>query len=117
MMNIASATVFAFPIADKIVSGRNAVVSLLSAWAPINRRVRTSNVMARPPRFPMKVEFWTTAEQVAALEALEQNSLLNKSDHLRQACAWYLQQMGVAPQRPARPNGGADRAPAEHVRA
>jgi hypothetical protein len=34
----------------------------------------------------MKVEFWTTPEQFAALESLEANSLLNKSDHLRHAC-------------------------------
>jgi hypothetical protein len=59
--------------------------------------------MARPQRFPMKVEFWTTAEQFAALESLEANSLPNKSDHLRQACDWYLRQMGLM--KPRQPNG------------
>jgi hypothetical protein len=62
--------------------------------------------MARPPRFPMKVEFWTTPEQFAALETLEANSLLNKSDHLRQACDWYLRQLGALPMQRSAPNGG-----------
>jgi hypothetical protein len=57
--------------------------------------------MARPQRFPMKVEFWTTAEQFAALEALEANSMLNKSDHLRQGMDFYLRQLGVVKPRPA----------------
>jgi hypothetical protein len=62
--------------------------------------------MARPPRFPVKLEFFTTEAQFAALEALESSSMLTKSDHLRQATNWYLQQLGALP-RAAPINGHA----------
>jgi hypothetical protein len=62
--------------------------------------------MARPQRFSIKMEFWTTPEQSAALEALEAQSMLSKSDHLRQAMNLYLRQLGmISAPRPIMPNG------------
>jgi hypothetical protein len=51
-------------------------------------------------RFPMRVIFSTTEAHAAALERLAANSLLDQSDHLRQALDWYLQQMGALRPRP-----------------
>jgi hypothetical protein len=56
--------------------------------------------MARAQRFTVKLEFFTTEQQFAALEALEASTMLTKSDHLRQAMNLYLRQLGMMPSRP-----------------
>jgi len=94
MRSIASATDCAFLIAGK--------------------RERKAPVMA-PRRFPMKIQFATTEAHAAALETLAANSLLDQSDHLRQALDWYLQQMGALRPRQMMNGQGADEhAPADH---
>jgi hypothetical protein len=63
--------------------------------------------MARLPRFPNKVEFWTTDEQFKGLELLCADGLTDRASHVRQALAMYLRACGitVAP-RPAQPANG-----------
>jgi len=60
--------------------------------------------MARPQRFPNKIEFWTNDEQLQGLELLTSDGLSDKANHLRQALAMYLRHFGIssAP-RPAQP--------------
>jgi hypothetical protein len=43
----------------------------------------------------MRLQICTTEEQAAALETLAANSLLDVSDHVRQAIDWYLRQMNA----------------------
>jgi hypothetical protein len=59
--------------------------------------------MARPQRFPRKLEFWTSDTQGDAIDRLEASGLLNRADHLRQAVDYYLR--ALAPPRPVAPNG------------
>jgi hypothetical protein len=63
--------------------------------------------MARPQRFPNKIEFWTNDEQLQGLELLTSDGLSDKANHLRQALAMYLRHFGIssAP-RPAQPLNG-----------
>ena len=61
--------------------------------------------MARPQRFPNKVEFWTNDTQLRGLELLCADGLSDKASHLRQALAMYLRAAGIAPARPAATNG------------
>jgi len=68
--------------------------------------------MTRGPRFPMRLQICTTEEQAAALETLAANSLLDVSDHVRQAIDWYLRQMNAL--QPRQMQNGADHAPADH---
>lgn len=58
--------------------------------------------MSRPRKFEIKLEFWTTPQQVNALELLTADGLSDKATHLRQALAMYLRHCGiVAAPRPA----------------
>jgi hypothetical protein len=63
--------------------------------------------MARPQRFPNKIEFWTTDQQLQGLELLTSDGLSDKASHMRQALAMYLRHFGInsAP-RPAQPLNG-----------
>jgi hypothetical protein len=63
--------------------------------------------MARPQRFPNKIEFWTTDLQLQGLELLTSDGLTDKASHMRQALQMYLRACGVtsAP-RPAQPING-----------
>src|SRR5947208_3061722 len=62
--------------------------------------------MARPQRYPQKVEFWTTQQQWDALQLLTADQLTDTATQMRQALSLYLRHLGitVAP-RPAQPNG------------
>jgi hypothetical protein len=68
--------------------------------------------MARPQRFPNKVEFWTNDQQLRGLELLCADGLTDKASHLRQALAMYLRHFGItsAP-RPPQANGQHQEAP------
>ena len=59
--------------------------------------------MARPQRYPYKVEFWTTAAQWDALQSLTADQLTDTATQMRQALAMYLRTLGVntMPARPA----------------
>lgn len=58
--------------------------------------------MSRPRRYEVKAEFWTTPQQMDALELLCADGLSDKATHLRQALAMYLRHCGiVAAPRPA----------------
>jgi hypothetical protein len=62
--------------------------------------------MPRPQRFPNKIEFWTTDDQLrGGLELLIADGLTDKSAHLRQAVQMYLRAAGIVPTRPT--NGAA----------
>ncbi|MEH2547133.1 hypothetical protein V1283_003778 [Bradyrhizobium sp. AZCC 2262] len=61
--------------------------------------------MARPQRFPVKFEFWSTEQQLAGLEMLCSDGLSDKATHLRQALAMYLRAAGIS-QKPAQPANG-----------
>jgi hypothetical protein len=62
--------------------------------------------MGRPQRFPFKLEFWTTPEQLQGIELLCSDGLTYKAGHLRQAVQMYLRHFGINPApRPAAPNG------------
>ena len=70
--------------------------------------------MARPQRFPNKVEFWTNDQQLQGLELLTSDGLSDKANHLRQALQMYLRYCGVvAAPRPAQPVNGHQHQPAE----
>jgi hypothetical protein len=56
--------------------------------------------MSRPRRYPIKIEFWSTPEQLAGLELLSSDGLTDKSFHLRQALQMYLRATGAAEPRP-----------------
>ncbi|WP_316174715.1 MULTISPECIES: hypothetical protein [unclassified Bradyrhizobium] len=72
--------------------------------------------MAKKPRFPIKLEFWTTPEQYAALELLAEISLIDRSDHLRQAVNIYLMQQGaIAAVRQQQSNGAEPGAPGKAI--
>jgi len=63
--------------------------------------------MARPQRFPNKIEFWTNDQQLQGLELLTSDGLSDKANHLRQALQMYLRYCGVASApRPAQPLNG-----------
>jgi hypothetical protein len=64
--------------------------------------------MARAPRFPNKIEFWTTDQQLQGLELLSSDGLTDKATHMRQALKFYLRSLGVAPQ--AQLNGHQEKA-------
>jgi hypothetical protein len=57
--------------------------------------------MARAPRFPNKIEFWTNDQQLQGLELLTSDGLSDKASHMRQALQLYLRQFGIASTRPA----------------
>jgi hypothetical protein len=59
--------------------------------------------MARAPRFPNKIEFWTNDQQLQGLELLASDGLTDKATHMRQALKFYLRSFGVA--QPAQSNG------------
>jgi hypothetical protein len=63
--------------------------------------------MARVPRFPNKIEFWTNDLQLAGLELLISDGLSDKASHLRQALQMYLRAAGINTVNTARtaPNG------------
>jgi hypothetical protein len=46
--------------------------------------------MARARKFPIFVQFWTSPEQIAGFDHLASNSLLTKSDLMRQAFDEFL---------------------------
>jgi predicted transcriptional regulator len=46
--------------------------------------------MARARKFPIFVQFWTSPEQMAGFDHLASNSLLTKSDLMRQAFDEFL---------------------------
>jgi hypothetical protein len=60
--------------------------------------------MARPQKFPNKIEFWTNDQQLQGLELLTSDGLTDKASHMRQALQMYLRQFGIASARPV-PNG------------
>jgi hypothetical protein len=67
-----------------------------------NSRREKSTVMAKPVRFPRKLECWVTDAIADGLELLAADQLLSVSDHMRQALSLYLQHRGVlTPHRPA----------------
>jgi hypothetical protein len=70
--------------------------------------------MSRPQRFPVKIEFWSTEQQLQGLELLTADQLSDKATHLRQALQMYLRHCGVvtAP-RPA--NGQQNQEKSSHV--
>jgi hypothetical protein len=72
--------------------------------------------MARPQRFPNKIEFWTNDEQLHGLELLTSDGLSDKANHLRQALAMYLRHFGIssAP-RPVQPANGHQAAGVPHA--
>lgn len=51
--------------------------------------------MSRPRRYECKAEFWTTPQQMDALEQLCADGLSDKATHLRQALAMYLRHFGI----------------------
>jgi hypothetical protein len=55
--------------------------------------------MARPTRFPVLVQYYSTEEHEAAFNALAANGLLTKSDYHRLADEQFLRQQGM-PSRP-----------------
>jgi hypothetical protein len=58
--------------------------------------------MSKPQRFPIKLEFWSTEQQLQGLELLCSDQLTDKASHLRQALQMYLRHFGiVAAPRPA----------------
>ena len=60
--------------------------------------------MARPQRFSLKEEYWTTPEQCERLDQLVAAGLLARADHHRLAMDLYLIHNGLPPLQP-RPNG------------
>jgi hypothetical protein len=60
--------------------------------------------MARAPRFPNKIEFWTNDQQLQGLELLASDGLTDKATHMRQALKFYLRHLGIAP-APQQSNG------------
>lgn len=52
--------------------------------------------MARPQRFPNKIEFWTNDQQLQGLELLCGDGLSDKASHMRQALAMYLRHFGIS---------------------
>jgi hypothetical protein len=62
--------------------------------------------MARPQRFPNKIEFWTNDDQLQGLELLCSDGLTDKASHMRQALQMYLRHFGIAATRPAQPANG-----------
>ncbi|NPU12043.1 hypothetical protein HL666_14825 [Bradyrhizobium sp. 83002] len=72
--------------------------------------------MAKQPRFPIKLEFWTTPEQFDALQVLAEASLMDRSDHLRQALNVHLMQHGaLAALRQPHSNGASRGASADPI--
>ncbi|MGJ4928608.1 hypothetical protein ACQR1I_14215 [Bradyrhizobium sp. HKCCYLS2038] len=72
--------------------------------------------MAKPPRFPIKLEFWTTPEQYDALVLLAEASLMDRSDHLRQALHAHLTHHGaIAAVLQQQANGAAHRVSTKSV--
>lgn len=72
--------------------------------------------MARVQRFPVKLEFWTTEEQLAGLELLCSDQLTDKPTRLREALKMLLLYNGINPApRPAAPNGVHRAAGVEHA--
>jgi hypothetical protein len=64
--------------------------------------------MARPIKFPNRIEFWTNDLQLQGLELLCSDGLTDKASHMRQALAMYLRACGIiAASRPAQPVNGA----------
>lgn len=63
--------------------------------------------MSRPQRFPIRLEFWSTEQQLQGLELLTADGLSDRATYLRQALAMYLRHFGIssAP-RPAQPLNG-----------
>ncbi|WP_426418473.1 hypothetical protein [Bradyrhizobium genosp. A] len=55
--------------------------------------------MAKPRRFPVIIEFYTTEEHGAAFDALAANGLLTKSDLYRLSFDTFLRQQGMLPSR------------------
>jgi len=61
--------------------------------------------MSRPQRFSIKQEYWTTPEEVEALDRLTASGLLTRADHHRAAMHWYLIQSGALASPQPRANG------------
>jgi hypothetical protein len=71
--------------------------------------------MSRPQNKPVRLEFYTSEAQFAALELLTADGLSDRSVHIRQALALYLRHLGInPPSRPAAPLNGAHQA-SEHA--
>ncbi|WP_316159803.1 hypothetical protein [Bradyrhizobium sp. SZCCHNRI20481] len=73
--------------------------------------------MSKRPRFPIKLEFWTSPEQYEALQLLADASLMDRSNHLRQAVNIYLMQHGaIAAVRQQQANGAGHAASSDQSR-
>ena len=71
--------------------------------------------MAKPQRFPDRIEFWTTPEQAEAIARLGSSGIWNRSDHLRFACELYLQRLTPRAAPNAQPQQHGEAAPnAQH---
>ena len=69
-------------------------------------RSKADDIMARPQRYPYKIEFWTTPQQFEGLQLLTADQLTDTATQMRQALSFYLRHLGIAPARPAPvPNG------------
>jgi hypothetical protein len=75
--------------------------------------------MSKPnkaPRFPCRIDVAVPDEIARAFELLAADGMLTVSDHVRQACKFYLTQMGaLAPPRVAAPNGKTTTTEAAHA--
>jgi hypothetical protein len=65
--------------------------------------------MARPQRYPHRIEFWTTPQQYDALQLLTADQLTDTATQMRQALSCYLRSLGIntAP-RPAQAMNGQE---------
>ena len=70
--------------------------------------------MSREQKLSVKIEFWTSPEQLEGLKLLTSDGLSDRSVHIRQALTMYLRQFGIncAP-RPAQSNGNGQHHPQE----
>ncbi len=61
--------------------------------------------MAKKQLYPIRLEFWTSEEQFAALQLLADASLIDRASHLRTALNTYLAQLGAIAAIRQQPNG------------
>lgn len=81
---------------------KHGMMSVIVRWRLRQSRCKQVTTMSRPRRYECKGEFWTTPQQMDALELLCADGLSDKATHLRQALAMYLRHCGiVAAPRPA----------------
>jgi hypothetical protein len=86
-----------------------------SDGTPIQTGREQARIMSRPQRFGVKLEFWSTEQQLAGLEMLVSDGLSDKATHLRMALAQYLRSCGItATPRPAQSVNGQQKEQAVH---